>query len=108
MKRAIKSFGLMAVAAVGVTIASIPVLVVMSVRNRRKLPEYWRTVAIGMDQVGGSIIYGTEDWTISSWTHWLCKSRGGRFCRFERLIDSIFGPGHCARSWDHERRGGLQ
>ena len=30
-------------------------------------------IAIGIDQVGGSILYGTEDWTVSSYTHILAQ-----------------------------------
>ena len=65
---------------------------------------YWDT-AIGLDQLGGAILYGEPDWTISSRTHWLAR-RGNRWARlFERVIDFLFGAGHCARSYENEFGG---
>ncbi len=68
----------------------------------RPLSRLWWDTAIGLDQLGGAILYGEPDWTISSRTHWLAR-RGNRWARmFERVIDMFFGPGHCARSYRHE------
>lgn len=41
------------------------------VYRREDLSEYYFTIAVGNDQVGASAIYGTEDWTISSYTYYL-------------------------------------
>ena len=71
----------------------------------RSLTRLWWDTAIGLDQLGGAILYGEPDWTISSRTHWLAR-RGNRWARmFERVIDMFFGPGHCARSYDNEFGG---
>lgn len=69
---------------------------------------YWDT-AIGIDQLGGAILYGEPDWTISSRTYWLAHRatevapQARRYAKwFERLIDAFFGEGHCRRSWENE------
>lgn len=65
--------------------------------------DYWLQVAIGIDQLGGSILYNEEDWTISSYTHLLC-SVCKKYCWFEKFINFWFGKGHCAKSYKHEKR----
>ncbi len=65
--------------------------------------DYWLIVAIGIDQLGGSILYGEEDWTISSYTHFLCF-KYGRFCWLEKFINFWFGEGHCERSYINEQK----
>ncbi len=59
------------------------------------------TAAVGFDQAGGSVLYGQEDWTISSWTHRLC-AEDGRLCWLEKAIDMIFWAGHCRKSYETE------
>jgi len=100
-----RDFALMLIAMVLIFVFALPVLVISSVfrKNRKK---YWRSVAIGFDQVGGSLLYGTEDWTISSWTYHKCI-RYGKLCWFEKFINFIFGDGHCERSYKKEKMEGL-
>jgi len=68
---------------------------------------YWDT-AIGLDQLGGAILYGEPDWTVSSRTYWLAHVHRGHplerrlALAFEWLIDGLFGRGHCRRSYEHE------
>ena len=78
----------------------------------RPLTRLWWDTAIGLDQLGGAILYGEPDWTISSRTYWLghlalgVSSRTRALARaFERVIDFFFGMGHCARSYDNEFGG---
>jgi len=100
-----RAFFLMIVAMVFVSVFTLPVLIVGSLfRKDRK--RYWRTVAIGFDQVGGSLLYGTEDWTISSWSYYECAYRGKR-CWFVKFIDKIFGDEHCKKSYKKESKEGL-
>ena len=65
--------------------------------------NYWFQVAIGIDQLGGSILYNEEDWTISSYTHYLCV-KYDKYCWFRNFIDFWFGKGHCAKSYKHEKQ----
>jgi len=100
-----RALALIIVALLTVAVAGLPVFLWQSLRRRRDpvaLRAYWRTLAIGIDQVGGSLLYGTEDYTVSAWTHHQCADYG-RLCRFERLIDRLFYPGHCAASWRREQ-----
>lgn len=101
-----REFFLMLVAMVLVSVFALPVLVVGSLFKKDK-KRYWETVAIGFDQVGGSLLYGTEDWTISSWTYIKCRVYK-RLCWFEKFIDFIFGKGHCKRSYEKEKKEGLR
>jgi len=62
---------------------------------------YWNT-AIGLDQLGGSILYGQPDWTVSSRT-WFLANQGHRWAqRFMSVIDAFFGQEHCKNSYAHE------
>jgi len=100
-----RAFFLMLVAMCLVALLALPVLLISSIFRKDK-KRYWQSVAIGFDQVGGSLLYGTEDWTISSWTHYNC-AKLHRLCWFRAFIDSIFGKGHCARSYKKESKEGL-
>ncbi|BCD67341.1 hypothetical protein [Nitratiruptor sp. YY09-18] len=65
--------------------------------------RYIFTAAVGFDQAGGSILYGQENFTISSYTYYLCtKKRNQVACHFMRLIDLIFGQNHCKRAYHWE------
>ncbi|BCD61758.1 hypothetical protein NrS5_54 [Nitratiruptor phage NrS-5] len=70
----------------------------------QSIADYLHTIAVGLDQLGGSIIYSQEDYTISSYTHLLCMRGNCYACRFERFIDLLFGKGHCKRSYEREKR----
>ncbi len=69
---------------------------------RKPLGNLWWSTAIGLDQLGGSILYGEPDWTISSRTWWLAD-RGNRWARgFMRIINLFFGKNHCQNSYRNE------
>ena len=71
-----KNLGLMILALVLVTALAPVIFVINLVRLPilgKSLSEYYLQIAIGIDQVGGSILYGTEDWTVSSYTHILAQ-----------------------------------
>jgi len=57
--------------------------------------------AIGFDQAGGAVLYGKENYTISSYTHYLCEYKGSK-CLFERFINFFFGQDHCKKSFEWE------
>lgn len=64
--------------------------------------NYWFQVAIGLDQLGGSILYNEEDYTVSSYTFMKCHYYK-RMCWFMKFIDFLFGKSHCQRSFTHEQ-----
>lgn len=102
-----KSFFLMLIAIIIISVVSVPAIILNTIRKvfrRENIGEYFKTVAIGFDQAGGSILYGQEDWTVSSWTYHLhCK--GNRHATlFMRFIDRIFGKDHCKNSYEWENQ----
>lgn len=105
-----KSFLLMLIAIIIITIVTLPVIIGNTIRKiyrKESLRSYFFTIAIGFDQAGGSIIYGQEDWTISSWTYILSR-RGNRSAQiFVKAIDFLFGKNHCENSysWESVKQG---
>ncbi len=102
----IKEFALMLVALAGVALLS-PIVFVANIARKallgHSIADYFHTIAVGLDQLGGSVIYAQEDWTISSYTYYLCRYKANRAaCVFRGLIDLIFGRGHCERSYKKE------
>ena len=94
-----RAFILFLIAYISVVIATPFVFIVNLLRYRSK--DYILQCAIGFDQAGGSVLYNEEDWTISSYTYYLCK-HFKKHCWFEKLIDFIFGKGHCEKSFHNE------
>lgn len=67
------------------------------------IADYLVTMAIGMDQFGGSVLYGTEDFTISAWTYKLAEMDGHKSARYLRwFIDLVFGRNHCENAYYNE------
>ena len=87
------------------TILFIPIAPIVFIINSLRFfnHDYWLQVAIGIDQLGGSILYNEEDWTISSYTYFLCIVYR-KYCWFMRFIDFWFGKGHCENSFKHEKQ----
>ena len=102
----IKELALMLIAFFGVALLSPIVFVANIVRKAilgHSIASYFHTIAVGLDQLGGSVIYAQEDWTISSYTYYLCRYRSNKAaCIFQKLIDLVFGDGHCERSFKKE------
>lgn len=99
------NFILMLIAMALVSVLSVPVLIANTIRKlyrREKIKEYFHTVALGFDQAGGSILYGQEDWTVSSWTYNLHRKVNRNATWFMRFIDLLFGAGHCEDSFYNE------
>jgi len=71
--------------------------------NTKELSNYLFTIAIGIDQLGGSILYTQPDWTVSSWTYIQSKNHKEHYYFiFMKLIDFFFGKDHCKKSYEHE------
>jgi len=72
------------------------------------LADYFMTLAIGEDQLGGSYLYATEDYTVSSWTYKLhAKGNNMWATGFMRFIDFFAWvlagqTDHCRKSYTHE------
>ena len=80
---------------------STPIVVIVRLFFVEDIKEYLRTCAIGFDQAGGSILYSQENFTISSYTYYLCSSKD-RLCWFNKFIDLLFGKDHCKKSYEWE------
>lgn len=71
--------------------------------RKEDLNSYLRGIAIGLDQFGATLIYGTEDWCISSiaYKHYT-ENRNTYVMKF---INFIFrDPDHCKNSYLAESR----
>ena len=84
----------------------LPVIIwntISKIIRHEDLAEYYKNVAIGFDQAGGSILYDQEKFTISSWTWYLCY-RGYKInCIFMKLINILMmSSTHCQDSFKHE------
>ena len=100
-----RAFILMIIAAVLMLLLGLPLLLCQAIRHlimRKPLPDLWWTTAIGLDQLGGSILYGEPDWTVSSRTYFLRLSGNVYAKWFERFINLLFGKDHCKKSYDKE------
>lgn len=102
---AIKNFGLMMFALIVIVLAAPIALAVQIIRMvvmRESLAKLFFAVAIGLDQLGGSIIYLEPDWTVSSRTYFLRVSGNKYAAVFENVINNIFGDKHCENSFNKE------
>lgn len=101
------NFILMLIAMIVIFLASIPAIALNTIRKlyrREKIKEYFKTVAIGFDQAGGSILYDQEDWTVSSWTYYLWSNGKNRWAYwFMIFINTLFmDRNHCEDSFSNE------
>lgn len=108
-----KSFFLMLIALIVITIVTLPVIVLNVIRKvyrRESIHDYFFIIAIGFDQAGGSILYGQEDWTVSSWTYVLAYRENKEAQRFMKIINFIFGENHCEKSylWESIKQGDVK
>ena len=62
--------------------------------------EYIKVASIGLDQAGGSILYEQENFTVSSFTYFLCAKKNNPYaCWFMKFIDLLFGKDHCKNAY---------
>lgn len=100
-----RSFLLMLIAVIVVSIITAPLIAYKSFQKWRQdesLSDYFHVIALGFDQAGGSILYGQEDWTVSSWTYNLHRMGNRNATWFMRVIDFLFGVEHCEDSFYNE------
>ncbi len=75
--------------------------VITSWKRKERLTDILFTMAIGFDQAGGSVLYEQENFTVSSYTYYLCTKQK-KLCWFMKFIDLIFGKDHCKKSYEWE------
>lgn len=102
-----RSFLLMLIALIVITIVTLPVIAWNVVRKlwqgRDSVIEYFKIIAAGFDQAGGSILYGQEDWMVSSWTYHLHRKGNRHATYFMRFINLLFWDKfHCENSFFKE------
>lgn len=87
-----------------ITIPTLSIAILRKIYRKESISDYLYVVAIGFDQAGGSILYGQEDWTVSSWTYHLECKRNKYAHVFRVIIDLLFGKDHCKESFEKEAR----
>lgn len=85
-----------------ITIPALSIAILRKIYRKESISDYLYVVAIGFDQAGGSILYGQEDWTVSSWTYYLSRCGNTYALYFRKFIDLIFGVDHCKNSFFKE------
>jgi len=98
------------VVAIILAVVLIPCVFIVQVVRKlfsKDLGELFFCIALGVDQLGSSVLYLKEDWTISSRTHFLAKYRHNKSAMiFENIINVFFGKNHCQLSYTWERDAG--
>lgn len=80
-----------------------PIAFIANLIFRKNKADYLFNIAIGIDQLGGSILYNQPDWTVSGWTyHQFNKTGHLEYYIFMRLIDFFFGKDHCKEAYYNE------
>jgi len=102
-----KNLFLVFIAAIIVAVTAplvIPYKLIIAKRSAISRKEYLFNLAIGLDQFGGSYLYGKPDWTVSSYTHYLSINGSYSATKFQAVIDFVFGENHCRNSYRNEVR----
>jgi len=75
-----------------------------------RLADYFKILAVGEDQVAGSYLYSTEDWTISSYSYFLGVIKKVKIVYiFMKIIDFFprlfkIQQNHCQESFEAESK----
>ena len=101
MKRLFHSIFILALATVLFCLLS-PFIFIWKIIFTKDRDGYLYKIAIGIDQLGGCLLYEEEDWTVSSYTYYLCDKGNEKACIFLRIIDILFGKEHCKKSFKKE------
>ena len=71
------------------SIIIVPVNMARKVYRKDDVKEYLYSIILALDQSFGTLLYGTEDFTTSSWTHYL-SSKGNKTAKaFEWFINKL-------------------
>lgn len=89
--------------AIVVAIPVLPISFIYNIIVKRDRAGYLKNIAIGIDQLGGSVIYNQPDWTVSSWTYYKAMIQQSKLhIYFMLFIDFFFGKDHCYKSYLNE------
>lgn len=81
----------------------IPISFIYNIIVKKDKAKYIFNIAIGIDQLGGSVIYNQPDWTVSSWTYYKAEIQLSNIHKyFMRVIDLFFGKRHCFYAYNNE------
>ena len=103
MMKTLKAFGMFIFALIAMLFLWLFVFVYGLFKFKWK--DYFFTIAIGIDQLGGSFIYNKKNWTISGYTGYLVTKGNQKAKKFSRFINWLFQDDeHCAKAlvWDLE------
>lgn len=93
---------LLFIIAVVLAVGLLPIAFVIGlISNIKNLAKYFFAVAIGIDQLGGSVVYAQPDWTISSYSYYL-SLKHPKMKYVVKFIDFFFGKDHCKKSFHWE------
>jgi hypothetical protein len=101
--KTLKSASLLLIAIALILILGLPVFIYRAISAKDK-SNYLYSVAYGIDQLGGSILYTQPSFTVSSYTHLLSVMGSTAARRFAALIDFFFGKEHCKDAYHNEVR----
>ena len=76
-------------------VIGIPAFLFSCVNNRNRLSEYLYDVAISIDELGGTLLYGARDKTVSHMTGFYILKGNLSAIIFGKIIDFLFGKNHC-------------
>ena len=80
---------------ISITIFGAIAFIVRLYMNRDTHRKYLYDVAIGIDELGGTLIYGTKDRTVSHMTGYFYLQGNILAITFAAFIDLLFGKNHC-------------
>jgi hypothetical protein len=74
---------------VGTSVLIVPLNMARKLYRKDDVAEYLFKILLGQDQVWGSTLYGTEDFTTSSWTYYLHSKGNKSATYFMHLINGL-------------------
>lgn len=80
---------------ISITIFGVMAFLIRLYMNRDTHRKYLYDVAIGIDELGGTLIYGTKDRTVSHMTGYFYLQGNILAVIFASFIDLLFGKDHC-------------
>jgi hypothetical protein len=83
-------------------IIGIPAFLFSCFNNRNRLSEYLYDVAISIDELGGTLLYGTRDKTVSHMTGFYSLKGNLSAIIFSKIIDFLFGKNHCVDVYNRD------
>lgn len=83
-------------------IIGAPAFLFSCFNNRNRLSEYLYDVAISIDELGGTLLYGVKDKTVSYMTGKYMLEGYKTAILFGGFIDLLFGKNHCINEYYEE------